>query len=91
MPSINKRLDPAYWIDALEPEAIEVHAHHLTEPLVEAFHASNVIVQAQTLNDRDHPKMWQWCADLGVDWIQTDRAPEVIDLIDVKADPFDGN
>ena len=91
MPSINKRLDPAYWIDALEPEAIEVHAHHLTEPIVEAFHASNVIVQAQTLNDRDHPKIWQRCVDLAVDWIQTDRAPEVIALIDQKADPFDGN
>ena len=47
-------IDPAYWIDALEPEAIEVHAHHLTEPLIKAFHASNVIVQAQTVND--HPQ-----------------------------------
>ena len=86
MPSINKRLEPAYWINALSPEAVEIHAHHISETLVEAFHASNVIVQAQTLNDRDHPEMWQRCLDLGVDWIQTDCAPDVITLIE-KSSP----
>lgn len=81
MPSINKRLDTCYWIDLLHPEAIEVHAHHLTPNLVDAFHDQKVIVQAQTLGNRDHPAMWERCLDLGVDWIQTDRAIEVIEMI----------
>ena len=82
MPSINKHLDPAYWIEILSSEAIEIHAHLLTPELVDSFHASDVIVQAQTLNERDHPNIWQRCLDIGVNWIQTDRAPEVIELIE---------
>lgn len=85
MPSINKQLASDDWIDLLHPEAIEVHAHHLTQDLVDDFHTKDVIVQAQTLGDRDNPAMWKRCLDLGVDWIQTDKALEVIEMIDARS------
>lgn len=78
MPSINRRLEVDYWVERLHPEAVEVHAHLLTPELVRGFQKVGVIVQAQTLGNRDHPAIWRTCFDLGVDWIQTDRAEEVL-------------
>ena len=62
----------------LSPEAVEVHAHLLTPELVRGFHNAGMIVQAQTLGKRDHPAVWRVCLDMGVDWIQTDRAGDLL-------------
>jgi glycerophosphoryl diester phosphodiesterase len=81
MPSINKCLDAPYWMDVLQPEAVEVHAHLLQADLVRTFHDLGVIVQAQTLGDRDRVEMWETCFDMGVDWVQTDCAYELLAVI----------
>ncbi|HQP99276.1 MAG TPA: glycerophosphodiester phosphodiesterase family protein [bacterium] len=78
MPSINDRLEVKYWMDSLSPQAVEVHAELLTPELVRGFHEVGVIVQAQTLGERDCPEVWRRCFEMGVDWIQTDLGEEVL-------------
>ncbi len=78
MPSINERLDAAYWIERLHPASVEIHADLLTADLVQAFHKSGVIVQAQTLGKRDNPRVWRNCFNMGVDWIHTDYGENVL-------------
>ncbi len=78
MPSINKRLDAEYWVETLHPEAVEIHANLLTADLVQAFHKAGVIVQSQTLGERDNPDIWRTCFAMGVDWIQTDYGENVL-------------
>ena len=77
-PGINSRLDVQYWVDLLQPAAVEVYAENITPELVKGFHEAGVIVQPQTLGDRDRPEVWRRCIEMGVDWIQTDYAENVL-------------
>lgn len=78
MPSINDRLEVAYWKELLDPAAVEIHAELITPELVQQFHDAGIVVQAQVLGERDRPEVWRSCMAMGVDWYQTDFGPEVL-------------
>ena len=78
MPSANDHLDVDYWMKGLKPDAVEIHGNLLTKEIVAAFHDAGVIVQAQSLGDRDCIDMWRACFEMGVDWIQTDFGENVL-------------
>jgi glycerophosphoryl diester phosphodiesterase len=62
----------------LRPAAVEVDAADVTPDRCRAFHGRGLKVQAKTLGADDRPEIWDRMTDAGVDWIQTDRAEEVL-------------
>ena len=71
--------DPARWADEIKPDAVEIDAVDITTEAVRAFHARGIKVEAKTLGETDdRPDVWARVSKAGVDWIQTDRAEEVV-------------
>jgi glycerophosphoryl diester phosphodiesterase len=69
-------LDP--WVDRVRPHAVEIDAADVTAQVCREFHGRGIKVQAKTLDDDDRPEVWDRVAAAGVDWVQTDRAEEVL-------------
>jgi glycerophosphoryl diester phosphodiesterase len=72
---------PADGLDAfgdLRPAAVEVDAIDVTADLCRAFHSRGIKVQSSTLGEHDRPGIWDRIIDAGIDWIQTDRAEEIL-------------
>ena len=66
------------WVDQVRPHAVEIDADDVTALACREFHGRGIKVQAKTLNDEDRPEVWDRVTAAGVDWIQTDRAEEVL-------------
>ncbi len=66
------------WVEEVRPHAVEIDAQDVTSEVCREFHSRGIKVQAKTLGDDDRPEVWDRVADAGVDWLQTDRAEEVL-------------
>lgn len=66
------------WIDEVRPHAVEIDAADVTPEACQAFHRRGIKVQAKTLGEDDRPEVWDRVASAGVDWVQTDRADEIV-------------
>ncbi|MGD9644757.1 MAG: glycerophosphodiester phosphodiesterase [Pirellulales bacterium] len=70
--------DIAMFVRQHQPTAVEIDAGDLTAEACEQFRELGVKVQAKTLGDDDRPEVWQRVLSAGVDYIQTDRADELL-------------
>ncbi len=71
--------DAAKWANSVKPEAVEIDVSDVTKDAVRAFHSRGIKVQAKSLGEKDdRPEVWRTASDAGVDWVQTDRAEEVV-------------
>jgi glycerophosphoryl diester phosphodiesterase len=66
------------WAGEVRPHAVEVDAEDVTPEACREFHRLGIKIQAKTLGDDDRPEVWDRVAAAGVDWVQTDRAEEVL-------------
>jgi glycerophosphoryl diester phosphodiesterase len=66
------------WVREVRPHAVEIDAADVSAAACGEFHRSGIKVQAKTLGDDDRPEVWDRVAAAGVDWVQTDRAEEVV-------------
>ena len=66
------------WIDDVKPQAVEIDAVDVTAEACRAFHGHGIKVEAKVLGEYDKPEVWERMAAAGVDWLQTDRAEEII-------------
>jgi glycerophosphoryl diester phosphodiesterase len=66
------------WVDSVRPSAVEIDAVDVTSDSCRDFHARRIKVQAKVLGDDDRPEVWDRTIAAGVDWLQTDRAEEVL-------------
>lgn len=78
MPDFDDRPDFEFWMNNLNPAAIEVEFDLLTPELVRKAHEAGVLVQSDSLGEADNPACWRKAIDMGVDWIQTDHGEGVI-------------
>jgi glycerophosphoryl diester phosphodiesterase len=79
MPKWHPPLGTAAWLEALDPEAVEVDADELTADIARAFHQKRVKVQVKVLgNDWDRPEMWERMLASGADWFQTGLPEELV-------------
>jgi glycerophosphoryl diester phosphodiesterase len=72
---------PAMGLDAfgdLRPAAVEIDAADITPDRCRAFRDRGIKVQAKALDADDRTEVWDRVSDAGVDWVQTDRAEEVL-------------
>ncbi len=72
---------PAMGMDAfhdLRPAAVELDAWDLTPDIARDWHARGVLVQAKVLGTHDRPDVWDRAIQAGADWLQTDKADEII-------------
>jgi glycerophosphoryl diester phosphodiesterase len=66
------------WVKDVGVHAVEIDADDVTAAACREFHRSGIKVQAKTLGEDDRPEVWDRMAAAGVDWVQTDRAEEVL-------------
>jgi glycerophosphoryl diester phosphodiesterase len=66
------------WVDELRLAAVEIDATDVTREICDEFHRRGIKVQAKTLGLDDRPEFWDRVVVAGVDWIQTDRAEDLI-------------
>jgi len=78
--------DPLKWAEAIKLEAVEIDAADMTIDTVRAFHSRGIKVQAKTLGEQDdRPVVWKSMSEMGVDWVQTDRAEDVVGTTILRA------
>ncbi len=68
----------AGWVDEVRPAAVEIDAVDVTPEACREFHRRGIKVQAKVLGQDDRPEVWDRMAASGVDWLQTDRAEEIL-------------
>jgi glycerophosphoryl diester phosphodiesterase len=68
----------AGWVDDVRPAAVEIDAVEVTPEACREFHRRGIKVQAKVLGQDDRPEVWDRMAAAGVDWLQTDRAEEIL-------------
>jgi glycerophosphoryl diester phosphodiesterase len=73
------------WVEEVRPHAVEIDAGDVTSEACREFHRRGIKVQAKTLGGDDRPEVWDRVAAAGVDWVQTDRAEEVLARRALKA------
>jgi glycerophosphoryl diester phosphodiesterase len=67
------------WAEELHLAAVEIDAADVTAEVCAEFHRRGIRVQARTLGEADdRPEVWDRVSAAGVDWVQTDRADEVV-------------
>lgn len=67
------------WIDKVRPHAVEINAEDVTESACKAFRDRGIKVQAKVLGAKDdQPEVWSRMIAAGVNWLQTDRAEEIL-------------
>jgi glycerophosphoryl diester phosphodiesterase len=66
------------WVDDVQPHAVEIDAGDVTAEVCRSFHRRGIKVQAKVLGPDDRPEVWERVSTAGVDWVQTDRAEEVL-------------
>ena len=73
---------PSDAIDAVvrqhQPAAVEIDAADVSAEACARFHELGVKVQAKTLGDLDRRDIWDAVLSAGVDYVQTDRAEELL-------------
>jgi glycerophosphoryl diester phosphodiesterase len=72
------------WADELRPATVEIDAVDVTPEACRAFHRRGIKVQAKVLGQDDRPEIWDRMAAAGVDWLQTDRAEEILARVALK-------
>ncbi|GMW00428.1 MAG: glycerophosphoryl diester phosphodiesterase [Candidatus Hydrogenedentota bacterium] len=68
------------WVAKWKPSAVEINHNEVTPDVCARFHALGIKVQAKVLDEADIPAVWTRMLECGVDWLQTDRAPELLRL-----------
>lgn len=66
------------FVQQHQPAAVEIDAADVTPEACTRFHELGVKVQAKTLGDLDRRDIWDTVLAAGVDFIQTDRAEELL-------------
>jgi glycerophosphoryl diester phosphodiesterase len=66
------------WADEVRPEAVEINADELTAEVARSFHERGIVVQVKVLGGWDRPEVWGRVVADGADWLQTDRAEEIL-------------
>ncbi len=79
------RNENAEAIEKLSPAAIEFNVADVTPERCKFWHAKGVKVQAKVLDADDRPEVWDRMIAAGVDWLQTDRAEEILARQALKA------
>ena len=74
----------AAWVDELRPAAVEIDAVDVTPEACRDFHRRGIKVQAKVLGQDDRPEVWDRVVAAGVDWLQTDRAEEILARLALK-------
>ena len=74
----------AGWVDDLRPAAVEIDAVNVTPEACREFHRRGIKVQAKVLGQDDRPEVWDRMAASGVNWLQTDRAEEILAQLALK-------
>ena len=72
------------WVDELRPAAVEIDAAEVTEEACREFHKRGIKVQAKVLGKDDRAEVWDRVVAAGVDWLQTDRAEEILARMALK-------
>jgi len=78
------RFGIAGWVDEVRPTAVEIDAVDVTPEACREFHRRGIKVQAKVLGQDDRPEVWDRMAAAGVDWLQTDRAEEILARMALK-------
>jgi glycerophosphoryl diester phosphodiesterase len=78
------RFGIAGWVDEVRPAAVEIDAVDVTPEACQEFHRRGIKVQAKVLGQDDRPEVWDRMAAAGVDWLQTDRAEEILARMALK-------
>ncbi|MDR3620072.1 MAG: glycerophosphodiester phosphodiesterase family protein [Paludisphaera borealis] len=73
------------WVGEVRPHAVEIDAEDVTSDVCRDFHRRGIKVQAKAVGGDDRPEVWDRVAAAGVDWLQTDRAEEVLARQALKA------
>ena len=66
------------WVARCHPDAVEIDADEITPEICTWFHGKEIKVQAKVLDEADRPDVWDAMLAAGVDWLQTDRAEDII-------------
>lgn len=66
------------WTAKWRPDAVEIDADEITADVCRFFHEKGVKVQAKVLDDDDKPEVWDRVLAAGTDWLQTDRAEDIL-------------
>jgi glycerophosphoryl diester phosphodiesterase len=72
---------PSDGVDAfanLRPAAVEIDAADVTPDRCRSFHRRGIKIEAKVLGEDDRPEVWDRVLGAGADWVQTDRAEEVV-------------
>jgi glycerophosphoryl diester phosphodiesterase len=75
----------AQWAKDARVHAVEIDAADVTAEACDEFHRLGIKVQAKTLGEDDRPEVWDRVAEAGADWVQTDRAEEILTRRALKA------
>jgi glycerophosphoryl diester phosphodiesterase len=73
--------------DDLKPAAVEIQAGDVTAEACRFFHGRALKVLAVALKDNDRAEVWDRVIEAGADWVQTDRAEEVLARESLKRIP----
>ena len=82
MPKWHPEFGTEAWVAKWRPDAVEINVDEVTPGVCAWFHEKGIKVQAKVLGDDDLPEVWVRARKAGVDWFQTDRAAEVIDVLE---------
>ena len=66
------------FFDDLKPAAVEIQAEDVTEATCRSFHGRGLKVLAIALKQDDRPEAWDRVIAAGADWVQSDRAEEIL-------------
>ena len=66
------------FFDDLKPAAVEIQAEDVTEATCRSFHGRGLKVLAIALKQDDRPETWDRVIAAGADWVQSDRAEEIL-------------
>jgi glycerophosphoryl diester phosphodiesterase len=72
------RPDASQLINELHPAAVEINAADVTAERLQSLHAIGIKVEARTLGTDDRAEVWDRMIAAGADWLQTDRAEEIV-------------
>jgi glycerophosphoryl diester phosphodiesterase len=78
MPKWKAADGPGAFYEDLKPAAVEIQAEDVTPECCRAFHARGLKVLAVALKQNDKPEIWDRVIDAGADWVQSDRAEEIL-------------
>lgn len=77
----------AKWIDELKPAGVEISVDEITPERCAEFHAKGIRVEAILNGAADRAETWTRMKEAGVDWLQTDKAEEIVALLTWKSMP----